>query len=138
MVNYWVFVSVEYGSYSIDSVKDVIKRIRKTGKWYIGPHTANRNNIQKGDKIIIYQVGEDGKKFIGSATINSELKSDREDPYDYIVLSDVRIWKMPLEIPSVINNMSFFANRKRWGSRFQAGISKLPERDYLYLVRVTQ
>lgn len=135
MTNYWVFVFREYTDFSGGPIKTLLKRIRRTGKWYIGPHTPHRNHVKKGDKIVIYQAGKKGRRFIGCATVHSDLKVDEKEPFKFVVLSNVSIWKKPVEISSVLDELSFIKNKWWWGAHLQGGISKLPRHDYLRLIR---
>ena len=135
MTNYWVFVFHEYTKYCRGPAKALLKRVKRTGKWYIGPYTPHRSHVKKGDRIIIYQAGKKGRRFIGCGIVCSGLKADEKDPFKFVVLSNVSIWKKPVEVSSVLDELSFIKNKRRWGAHFHGGISRLPRNDYLRLIR---
>lgn len=88
--------------------------------------------LKNGDKVIFYKAGKDGQKFIGTASIGSEIVPDNLDYY--VTLYDVQVWKKPIGVPSILNEIQFIKNKSNWGLYFQGGVSHLPDADYHLIV----
>lgn len=116
----WIFV--------ISDGNDVFKKRIDEEKWPIFQNTHNRKRLRIGDKIIFYKAGTDGKKFLGSASITN--KSNEYNGSFSIVLSNIDIWKKPIKVASVLNNLKFIKNKTLWGCYFQGGVKPLTESDY--------
>jgi len=102
----------------------------KTNKTYpLGCRTPNRTRIASGDKVVFYQSGEDGRKFIGSAAISTVAKNPDQFIFGYVHFSKIRIWQEPVDIYSILDELSFIKNKRRWQSYFQGGIRKIPRKD---------
>lgn len=101
-------------------------------KWPIFKHTPNKMKLKNGDKVIFYKAGKDGQKFIGTASIGSEIVPDNLDYY--VTLYDVQVWKKPIGVPSILNEIQFIKNKSNWGLYFQGGVSHLPDADYHLIV----
>lgn len=112
-----------------DTDKEFVRRM-KNKVWPIFVHTHNRNNLKVGDKVVFYKAGIDGKKFIGTAKITSDL--ERTTKIDYLVrLSDVKVWKKTIGIDDLINNLDFILDKQYWGRFLQGGVKKITEKDFL-------
>jgi hypothetical protein len=116
----WVFV--------INDKDGVFQERINEKKWPIYRKTQNRNKLKVGDKIIFYKAGMGGKKFIGKATISRGLKPHGVD--FSLDLSDVDIWKKPVSVASVLNNLEFIKDKTFWGRYFQGGVRSLSDSDY--------
>lgn len=97
-------------------------------KWPIFKHTPNKIKLRKGDKIIFYKAGKDGRKFIGTASLGSEIISENVDYF--VTLYDIQIWKKPIEVPTILDELQFIKNKSNWGMYFQGGVTSLPPEDY--------
>ena len=103
-------------------------RVRKK-EWPIYHRTAHRNELKIGDSIIFYLGGSNGRKFSGSARVSSKLTKISEMDYS-IGLSNIEVWKKPVNIPDVISDLEFVTRKDNWGSHFQGGVIPLPGNDY--------
>lgn len=120
----WVFV--------INDKDKVFQERISEKKWPIYRKTQNRNKLKVGDKIIFYKAGANGKKFIGKANIAVGLKPDGVD-YS-LELSDVGVWKKPVIVTSVLDNLEFIRDKTFWGRYFQGGVRSLSESDYNVII----
>jgi len=107
------------------------KRISEE-KWPIFKDTRNKMKLKKGDRIVFYKAGKDGHKFIGTARLGSEIIPDNMD--FFVILEDIQIWKKPVEVPDILNELQFIVNKTNWGMYLQGGVSHLPDVDYKLIV----
>lgn len=135
MVSFWIFTFLEYTDFSGGKVMGLFNRLKKTGKWYIGPKTQNRKRVQKGDKVVFYQAGKSGRKFVGDGTLSTSLQSAKEnDFFDFVVVSEVRLWSKPLSIYEIGKELSFIKTKNPALYYFQMGIRKIIQEDYLNIL----
>ena len=135
MVNYWIFVSVPFTDFNIGTISEIGKKIETSRKWLIGRKTRNRNRLMAGDKILFYQGGEEGRKFVGSAELASGLRQTGNSIYDFVKIMNFKIWDNPVEIRTLIDKLSFIKNKKYWGVYLQGGIRKISRKDYKEVLR---
>jgi len=111
-MSYWILVIN-------DTDKEFVRRM-KNKVWPIYVHTQNRNNLKKGDKVVFYKAGLDGKKFLGTAKVASPL--ERTEKIDYSIrLSDVEVWKKSVSIEELIDSLDFILDKQFWGRFLQGG-----------------
>ena len=104
--------------------------------WPIFRKTPNRNRLRVGDNIIFYKSGTNGKKFIGKASIESNLQ--RVDQFDYsLKLSGIKVWKKPVKVSKVINNLEFISDKTFWGRYFQGGVRSINDSDFEVILSKT-
>ena len=120
----WIFGS--------KTTPDVFQERITEKKWPIFKHTPNKMKLRKGDKIVFYKAGKDGRKFLGTASLGSEIIPDNMD--FYVILYDVQIWKKPIEVPTILNELQFIVNKSNWGMYLQGGVSHLPDVDYKLII----
>ena len=136
MTSFWIFVFSEYTDFSIGTAKRLFARVEKNGKWYIGPKTPNRKRIRKGDKVIFYQAGEGGRKFVGNATLSTSLQPPEEkDLFSFVIVSEVCVWSEPLLISEIGKKLFFVKYNNPSRYYFQIGIRRISEDDYLTIMR---
>jgi hypothetical protein len=136
MMAFWIFTFVEYTDFSLGTSKELFARLRRDGKWYIGPNTPNRMRIQKGDKVVFYQAGEGGRKFVGNGTLSTALQPPEEnDLFSFVIVSEICFWSKPLSIYEVGKNLSFVKRKDSAKYYFQIGIKGISEDDYLTILR---
>lgn len=136
MVSFWIFTFLEYTDFSRGNVKELFSRLKKTSKWYIGPKTQNRKRIQKGDKVIFYQAGKSGRKFVADGTLSTSLQPASEnDFFDFVLISGIHLWSKPLSIYDIGKELSFVRTKNPARYYFQMGIRKITERDYLTILQ---
>ncbi len=120
----WIFV-----------IKDSDEKFQikiKEKKWSIFRKTLNRNKLKVGDRIVFYKAGIDGKKFIGKASIYTELK---EDGIDFSLgLSDAEVWKKPIKITSLLDSLEFIKDKTNWGCYLQGGVRPISDSDYMTIL----
>lgn len=129
MVNHWIFVSVPFTDFNIGTIHNMHKKIRTTKNWSIGKRTPNRTQLSLGDKVLFYQGGDEGRKIVASAELASTVK-ETEISESFVEITNFRLWKKPVEIRALINELSFIKNKKHWGIYLQGGIVKISEQDY--------
>jgi len=129
MFNYWIFVMVEYNDYNM-SIVDGLKRLENDKVWKIGERTANRKNIKKGDRALIYSSGEGNRDFVASGILGSEYMNDGRPIYGHAIFEEVTIFSNKVSLKSVLKNLDFVKNKDIYGSYFQSGIIRIGEKDY--------
>lgn len=130
-MSFWIFVFMEYSDYARTSSRELFARIERNGKWYIGPNTANRKRVKKGDKIIFYQAGEGGHKFVGNAILSSGLQPpEKSDFFSFVLVSKVCFWNKPVPISDIGGDLSFVKHDPPSRFYFQIGIRSISEEDY--------
>jgi len=118
---YWIFVH----KYTDEVLK---KRVEKT-EWPIFHNTANRLQIRKGDKIIFYKAGMNGKKFVGTAKLDSDLKKNEKIDY-FVNLTNVEIWERSVNILDLLEELEFIKVKKNWSNYMVGAIRRLEESDF--------
>ena len=133
---FWIFTFLEYTDFSRGAAKELFARVGKDGKWYIGSHTANRMRIRKGDKVVFYQAGEGGRKFVGNGILSTSLQPASEnDFFDFVIISGVCLWSKPLSIYEIGKELSFVKTKNPAQYYFQMGIRSIIEKDYLKILQ---
>lgn len=131
MSAYWIFVFSEFTDFSRGSTDELFSRLGRNPKSYIGPRTGNRNRPAKGDKVIFYQTGQDGQKFVGTAILASALlPRENEDQFNFVLLANTLTWKNPVPLAKVASNLSFVQSEEKLHFYFQTSIRAIMESDY--------
>ncbi len=99
--------------------------------WPIYKNTSNRNNIEIDDRVVFYKAGKNGKRFIGSAKIGSQLQNHKDD--FKITLKDIDLWKKHIVITDVLMELDFIKNKTAWSNYLVGGIRKLSTKSFEYL-----
>ena len=118
----WIFV--------IKDDENVFKKRIKHKKWPIHLGTNFQKSLKIEDKIVFYQAGKDGQKFLGTATVRSEVKPNRDKIDYYIDIDNINVWKKQPSIRDIISKLSFILNKNHWGVYFQGGVVKMDEESY--------
>jgi predicted RNA-binding protein len=135
MAQYWIFVSLPFSDFNRGDINVTMRKVQATGKWPIGKNTVNRKQLSKGDMILFYLAGEEGKKFIGSGELLSDLTVNEKNFDSFVTLGNMKLWKNQIAITDVLNELSFIKNKKHWGLHFQGGIVRIPEKDFRLILR---
>lgn len=131
MVRYWIFVSFPYSDFNVGTIQEMISRIKQSGIWPIGKNTRFRNQISRGDKLLLYQAGEPVKAFVGNAELHSDIQSTEGQIYPYYVrVGNVQLWDNCLYVKDIVNDLSFVRDKSHYGAYLQGGIARIPEEDY--------
>jgi len=119
---FWIFVTTGDG-------QELENRLQEK-KWPIFQKTRHREELKKGDQVIVYHGGYRGsKKLVGSFTISSGLSPTGPELYS-LDFSEVNLWKNPVGIHDILGNLSFVVRKDNWGIYFQGGVVRLPKKDY--------
>lgn len=129
-MNYWIFVSLPYTDFNRGSISEMAEKIRYSGKWAIGRSTVHRNHLSQGDKVLFYQAGRDGMKFVGTGQLLSALQLDTGEIFDHVAVGDLDLWDNPVPVEELLDNLSFVRNKQRWGFYFKGGVIRLAKSDY--------
>lgn len=124
-MSYWILVIS-------DTDNEFKKRIEKK-KWPIFIHTHNRKKLKIGDKVVFYKAGVEGKKFLGTARLDSTLNMETRLGYS-VNLSEIKIWKKAHSAEKLLDKLEFIKDRKVWGRFFQGGIRRINYEDYSVIV----
>jgi hypothetical protein len=115
---------------------DEFKRRIREGRWPIFKHTPHRSLLREGDKVVFYMGGIGGQKFLGTAVISSKLVPEG---LDYSVgISKISVWKDPISIRPLIQELSFILRKDKWGIHLQGGVLPIPEKDYRKITSKTE
>ena len=130
-----MFVSVPFSDFNRGTILEMIEKVKTSGKWYIGRKTLYRKQLSKGDKILFYQAGEEGKKFVGSGELLSNLQVDDTNIFDFVTVGNIELWRKHVPINDLIDDLSFIKDRKHWGLYIQGGIVRITKDDFELVLR---
>lgn len=129
------------------SGEQIYQRLMKLKAWGIGERTPSRRDLQRGSKVVFYQAGHGGQRFLGTATIASALRKMSEEraaerraigiepsAYD-LDLTDIETWEEPKPIVDLIQHLEFVTNKEHFGVHFQGGVRRISETDYQTIVK---
>ncbi len=120
-MNLWIFVIKDSDDEFLNRVKDK--------KWPIYNKTRNRKKLVIGDQIVFYKAGTNGQKFLGNATIKTNLK--KQTTFEYLLeMHEISVWKTRVAIKQIITNLDFIINKENWGLHFQGGIIPISQKDF--------
>jgi len=144
---YFVFIVNEgQGVHGKLPAREIYGRLMRLRAWGIGERTPYRKELRKGSRVVFYQAGKGGQKFIGTATIASELRPMSDDraaarravgiePARYdLDLTDIDIWKDPKPVVDMLQHLQFISNKDHFGVHFQGGVKRINEADYYTIV----
>jgi len=126
--------------------RQIYEELMKLAGWGIGERTPCRKDLMKRSRIVFYQAGKGGQRFIGTATMASELRpmtSDRAEerravgiePAKYdLDLADIDIWKEPKPVSDMVQRLEFISNKDYYGVHFQGGVKRISEEDYYTII----
>jgi len=140
---YFVFiVNDAQGVHGRVTAREIYERLMKIGAWGIGERTPYRKDLRKRSPVVFYQAGKGGQRFIGTATIASELRpmsakraAERRavgiEPSKYdLNLTDIEVWEEPKPVVDMIQRLEFVSNKDHFGVHFQGGVKRISEADY--------
>jgi hypothetical protein len=140
---YFVFiVNQSQGVEEMLSARQIYERLMNLSAWGIGERTPYRKELRSGSHVVFYQAGKGGQRFIGTATIASELRAMSEsraqmrraagiEPFRYdLSLTDIDIWKEPKPVMDMLQRLEFIGNKQHFGVHFQGGVKRISEADY--------
>jgi len=121
MLSNWIFI--------IKDTESEFKKRIEDKRWPIYKFTKYKRQIRKGDNVIFYMAGSEGKKFLGMGGLASELK-DAGSMDSAVMLSNTKTWKNPVPMNDVLEHLKFITNKANWGIHFQGGVIKISDDDY--------
>ena len=121
-MNKWIFV--------IKDDEIIFKKRIKHKKWPIYLGTNFQKSLKIADRIVFYQAGKGGQKFLGTATVRSDVKPNPGKTDYYIDIDNINVWKKQLSIRDIMSKLSFILNKNHWGVYFQGGVVKMDEESY--------
>lgn len=144
---YFVFiVNDAQGVHGRMPARGIFDELMKIGAWGIGERTPCRKDLHERSRVVFYQAGKRGQRFIGAATIASELRpmnADRAaerravgiEPAKYdLDLAAVDIWKQGKLVVDMVQRLEFISNKDHYGVHFQGGVKRISEADYYTII----
>jgi predicted RNA-binding protein len=138
MKNYYVLGTSD--AYTESAIDILTKRLteKKYPLYYRTPHLKE---VKEKDEVVFYLAGKKSKaqNFIGQAIINSiEIPStlsidpdkERYIVEKYLILDNVKMFRAPVHIKSIIFQLDFIKNKSNYGVHLMGGVSKITEKDY--------
>jgi len=126
-MNHWIFV--------IKDDETVFDLRIKEKKWPIYPGTKFQKYLKIGDIIVFYRAGQHGQYFLGTALVNSKVKSMADKIDLHIDIDKIGVWKERPSIRKILSQLSFIKNVNYWGLDFQGGVLKIKEKDYSVILK---
>ena len=121
----WIFTT------KID-VKE-FENILKKKRWPIKATTRYRKFFKPKDIVIFYRGIPHGMKFVGFCVLKSgPIESESGD---YLEFSKVEIWKNPILIQEISDDLDFIKKKDNWQIYLMGGVIRLPEKDYKSIIR---
>jgi hypothetical protein len=124
----------------------IYEQLMKIQAWGIGERTPSRKELQEGNRVVFYQAGKGGQRFIGTATIASALRpmsaeraAERRElgiePAKYdLDLEDIQVWEEGKPVVDVVQRLGFISNKDHYGVHFQGGVKRINEADYYTII----
>jgi len=144
---YFVFiVNDAQGTHGRMSAREIYDQLMKLQGWGIGQRTPYRKDLRDRSRVVFYQAGKGGQRFIGTATIASELCLMSEaraverravgiEPAKYdLDLRDIDIWNETKPVSDMVQHLEFISNKDYYGVHFQGGVKRISEADYYTIV----
>jgi hypothetical protein len=144
---YFVFiVNDAQGTRGRMPARQIYDELMKLAGWGIGQRTPYRKDLRGGSRIVFYQAGKGGQRFIGTATMASELRpmsAERAvqrravgiEPAKYdLDLTDIDIWKESKPVVDMVQRLEFISNKDYYGVHFQGGVKRISEADYYTII----
>ena len=120
--NYWIFV--------ISDSKAKFTNRLENKRWPLFPYTKYKKQLSHGDRVVFYQAGVDGQRFLGTCTVAS-LPYQIEGKMDsFLDLGDIHVWGEDKLIKPLIKELDFIKNAVNWGIFLQGGVIKISSGDY--------
>ena len=126
--------------------REVILHRAKTTLWPLGGHLKFARAFRPGDNVLFYAAGErepDRSCFIGTSRIAGQIVSEerpqsvqQESAYSwrsgrsFVPIDNVKLFTTPIPIQSVVEELSFIANKKHWGGQLAPAFHRIPRDDF--------
>lgn len=137
-MNYYIFIVADVTKYGKTRLAgETYSFLMSKNAWGFGKNTAHRTKIKTGDRVVFYQAGGNGQKFLGIAILASGAYKDPSsknlflDPETFkIDLKNILIYDNPKPVVFLIDKLSFIKNKNFWGTYFQGGCRKISKEDF--------
>lgn len=137
-MNYWIFV---IGGREANDVFQRLLEMKNWGFWVNSTVRKKVESLRKGDVVIFYVGGPNGKYLAGEARLTSDIcKPNRASinmpergPLGGMVYFDsVDLWNnKKIYLTDIIREqLGFIKNKRNWGATFRQSIVSIIERDY--------
>ena len=120
--NYWIFV--------ISDSRDVFADRLDGKRWPLFPNTRYKRQLSSGDRIVFYEAGMDGQRFLGTCTIASLPYQIKGKMDSFLDLDDISVWSGDRSIRPLIGKLDFITDPVNWGASLQGGVIKISRGDY--------
>lgn len=128
MAQFWMFVSLPYSDSNNGSMLDLLEKVKVDGKWFVGKKTHYINQLSEGDNALLYEAGEEGRRFVGSAKLLSNVQAGEDSKW--VLMGGVEIWNRTVPINEFLDKLSFITKSRNWGLCVRGGIIRLTKKDY--------
>jgi len=144
-INHWVFVVNSWGDNQGKqwSARDTYRTLFKDMVWGIGGKTPNKKYLKENDRVVFYQAGPGGQKFVGKGILKSSakkfLRSSRlsdetinilKSWENYVEFKEVSEFDSPKDLRKTSEKLDFIVRKEVPFVYFQSGIRKISEKDY--------
>jgi hypothetical protein len=150
-MNYWIF-KVKDDSVEGERITgiEVYNQRMRDNFWGLNEEARNLSHLQIDDKIVFYLAGNEGHKFLGTASLASNVQTLTEEakvrlwhgkffrPKNGVELKQVDVWSTPKLILPLIESqaLSFIKTKNNWGAFLQGSVQPINFDDYNTIVRL--
>lgn len=128
--------------------------VKKHNIWGVPKRSKGlHSRVKKGDTILIYARSETHEREVFPSVIMGEYKVNElfedtsplftappqmgEEVFPYrFRLKPVKIFKEPVEIKPLIQELGFVTNKTMWSGHFRQAMREIPEEDYQKIVKL--
>lgn len=123
--------------------KEIFDTLKADKVWGIGDRTPNRKNLSPGDKVVFYQAGSDGQRFLGYGTLSSKCNHFSKDPHysektntithewgNIVTFEDFDSFEQPKLLADLAENLDFIVKKEMAAAYFQSGVRSITKSDF--------
>ena len=122
-----------------------LKRINER-KLPLYERTRHINDFMERDSLVFYiaKNGKNSKSLVASASVNkveklNDVVGDPDNKFKmlsyYLHLENILIFKKPISIKELVNNLEFIKNKKNYGLDMLTGVVKISQNDFNYIIK---
>ena len=122
-----------------------LKRINER-KWPLYERTSHIKEFMEKDNLVFYiaKNGKNSKSLVASASVNkveklNDVVGDPDNKFKmlsyYLHLENIRIFKKPIGIKELVNDLEFIKNKKNYGLDMLTGVVKISQNDFNYIIK---
>jgi len=143
MKNYYVLGTSDSQT---ESAIDILAKRLSEKRYPLYNKTPHLKEVKEKDEVIFYVAGRNSKaqNFIGQSIISSseipnELLVDPDKKRyvveKYLILDNIKMFKAPVHIKSIIVHLDFIKNKSNYGVYLMGGVSKITENDFNLIIK---